>query len=179
MSLFHRWRNELLWSRRCHQQGNNGRQKVSHLTSQRISKLFCHNPRIIFKMELFLHQVFSQGIQAILYLFLVELVCRSWRKRPLGSLELLVKINLCSVIKISFENCLITYIKKLSSIFVAIINSNWSSANSNIKSHSEISWFERHLWAILLDDHLSLEEGSLWSSTINLLWLGNHDWSVF
>jgi len=69
-------------------------------------------------------------------------------------------------------------IKEFSTVLIAIINSNGSSADSNVKTNSEVLWLERHIWAILLDDHLSLQEGSLWGTTIDLLWLRDQDRSV-
>lgn len=54
-----------------------------------------------------------------------------------------------------------------------------TATKTDIVANSEIGWLEWHLTSVLLKDHLSLEEGSLWGSAINLLWLGDHDGSVF
>ena len=71
-----------------------------------------------------------------------------------------------------------TYGEEFSSILIAVINSNGSTADSNVEAYSEISWFEWHTGAILFDHELSLEESTLWSSTINHLGLSDHNRSV-
>jgi hypothetical protein len=72
-----------------------------------------------------------------------------------------------------------TYLEIFSGVLIAIINSNCSTANSNIEADIEISWFERHAGAILLDNQLSIEEMPLGSSRVDHLWLGDHHRSVF
>jgi len=80
-----------------------------------------------------------------------------------------------------FKNLVLnlTYVEKFSGIRISIIDSNSSSADSNIKSNTEVSWFKWHVRSILLDNHLSLEESTLWGSTIDLFRFGYHNWSVF
>ena len=79
---------------------------------------------------------------------------------------------------IKFDGYEFTYVEELSSIGIAVIHSNASAANSNIKSNSEISWLKWHLTSVLLDNHLSLEESTLWSSTVRHLWFSNHNASI-
>ena len=68
-----------------------------------------------------------------------------------------------------------TYIKECSSVIVCIVDSDCSSANTNIKANSEVSWLEWHVGSILLNNYLSLQEGSLWGTTVDLLWFGNQN----
>lgn len=68
-----------------------------------------------------------------------------------------------------------TYSKEFSSVFITVINSNGSAADANVEAYSEISWLKWHTGAILLDDKLSFEESTLWSSTVDHLWLSNHN----
>ena len=71
-----------------------------------------------------------------------------------------------------------TYLEEFSGILITVINSNGSTADTNVEANSEISGFKWHTGAILFDDELSLKESTLWSSTINHLGLSNHNRSV-
>ena len=73
----------------------------------------------------------------------------------------------------------ITYRKVFSSVLISIVYPNVSSAYTNIKSNSKVFRLEWHVWSILFVDNLSLEESSLWGSTVDLLWFSDQDWSVF
>lgn len=66
-------------------------------------------------------------------------------------------------------------IKEFSSVLVTISYSNGSTADSDVQTNSKVSWLEWHLRSVLLDNHLSIEELTLWGSTVDLLWLDNHD----
>lgn len=68
-----------------------------------------------------------------------------------------------------------TYCIIFSGVLIAIVNSNSSSTDANVEADLEVSWLEWHSRAVLLDHELSLQEGSLWSSRVDLLWLGDHD----
>ena len=48
-----------------------------------------------------------------------------------------------------------------------------------VLADSEVGRLEGHLGAVLSDYHLSLEEGTLGSSRIDVLRLGDHDGPVF
>ena len=72
-----------------------------------------------------------------------------------------------------------TYIEKFPGVFVSIIDSNSSSANSDIKTNSEVGWLEWHFGAVLLQYHLPVKEGSLRSSTVDHLWFCYQNGSVF
>lgn len=150
-------------------------------------------------MELFLHQVFSRGIQEVLGLSLVGLVCMRRRSCLLERFMLLViihqysrrkeKICYATVTKLNLKWRFIkrnktqhefnTYTKEFSCILIAVINSYRSAANSNIKTNLEVSWLEWHIWSVLLNDYLSLQECTLWCSWVYLFWFCNQDWSVF
>lgn len=69
--------------------------------------------------------------------------------------------------------------EEFSGVGITVSHSDRSAADSDIEADSEVGWLEWHGGAVLLDDHLSVEEGSLWGSTVGLLWLGDHDRSVF
>ena len=73
----------------------------------------------------------------------------------------------------------ITYSEELSSVLIAIVNSNGSSTNAYVEANSEFIWAQRQSGAILLEDDLSLEESALGSSTVDLLGLSDHNRSVF
>jgi len=69
--------------------------------------------------------------------------------------------------------------EKFSGIFIAVINSNRSTTDSNVEANGKVLWLEWHLGSVLLEDHLPLEESALWCSTVDHLWLSDHDRSVF
>lgn len=71
-----------------------------------------------------------------------------------------------------------TYSKELSSVLIAVINSNWSAANANIETNFEVKWLKWHVWSVLLNNYLSLEECTLWGSWVDLFWLSDQDGSV-
>ena len=119
------------------------------------------------------HLIFFQGILKALDLSFVELVCKIVQMHPLGCFELLVKLDQDSKIKMIKNLNSITYFKIFTSILITIVNSNSSSANSDVESDSEISWFKWHLGSILLNYHLSLKESTLWCTRINLFWFSN------
>ena len=64
-----------------------------------------------------------------------------------------------------------TYLEELTSVLVAVVNANGASAETEVKADSEISWLKWHLGSVLLDHHLSLQEDTLRSTRIGLLWL--------
>ena len=74
---------------------------------------------------------------------------------------------------------LITYIIELSCIVIAVVDTDLSSVNSNINSNTKIGWHERTLRAILLKDHLSLKECTLWGSRVSDFRFSEHDRLVF
>jgi len=69
--------------------------------------------------------------------------------------------------------------EKFSGILISVIDSNSSSANSDIESYAEIFWLEWHFWAVLLQNHLPVKECSLWSSTVDHFWFCDENWSIF
>lgn len=72
-----------------------------------------------------------------------------------------------------------TYSKESTSIFVAVINSNLASVNSNIATDTEVRRQERSLRAVHLEDHLAVKESTLEGSTVGLTGLSNHNGLVF
>lgn len=63
--------------------------------------------------------------------------------------------------------------EELSSVLIAVGDADSTSVNSDIKTHAEIL---RHEWAhsVTLKHHLAVEEGTLWHTRVDLLWL-NHE----
>ena len=62
-----------------------------------------------------------------------------------------------------------TYLEELTSVLISIVYTDGSTAETNIKSDSEISGLEWHVTSVLLKDHLPLEEGTLHSTSIDNL----------
>lgn len=71
-----------------------------------------------------------------------------------------------------------TYGKELSGVLIAVIDSNGSATDADVETDFEVEGLKWHVWAVLLNDYLSLEEGTLWGSRVDLLWLGDQDRSV-
>ena len=62
---------------------------------------------------------------------------------------------------------------------ISIVDSNATTVDSNVKTNTEIL---RHKWflrSVRLEDHLSLEESTLWGTRINLLGLSDHNRLIF
>ena len=49
-----------------------------------------------------------------------------------------------------------TYLEEFSCVFVAIVDPDGSTTNSDIKTDSEVSWLEWHISSILLQNHLTI-----------------------
>ena len=127
-------------------------------------------------MVFFHHQVFSQGILKVLGPSFVGLVFVNERKHPLGNFVLQLVVSQCSKsdnVLVVIKN--VTYCKEFSGILITVVNSNLTATKSDVKADSEVSWLEWHLGSVTSEDHLSLEEGSLWGSTVGLRWLGDDD----
>lgn len=118
--------------------------------------------------ELFLLQVFSRGTQGVLYPSLVGLVSiyqqmslKGIRMHHLevvhSSIEMIIRIskevtNLFEfVFKLYSYKGECTYSKEFSAIFITVIDSDGSSANTNVEANSEVEWFEWHAGAVLLN----------------------------
>jgi len=71
---------------------------------------------------------------------------------------------------LSFRLSLSHINEKFSGIDISVIDSNSSSADSDIEAYSEIFWLEWHFGTILLQNHLPVKECSLWSSTVDHFW---------
>lgn len=63
-------------------------------------------------------------------------------------------------------------------VLVAVVDPDGPTANANIEADSEVSWLERHLRSVLLQHHLTVEEGALHRACIHLFWLDHKDGSV-
>ena len=73
----------------------------------------------------------------------------------------------------------LAYLEELSCILIAVINTDASSKNADIKANSEITWEHGETRAVLLQHHLSLKEDTLRGSTVDLSGLANHNGVVF
>lgn len=69
--------------------------------------------------------------------------------------------------------------EELSRIVVTVINAHDSAKNGDVSANAEVSGQEWLLGAVLLDDHLALEEGTLWLSCVRDFRLSDHDRLVF
>ena len=69
--------------------------------------------------------------------------------------------------------------EELAGVLVAVVNSNGPATKIDVGADSEVLGLEGHLGAVLLDDHLSLEESALGGSAVDLLGFGDHYASVF
>ena len=56
---------------------------------------------------------------------------------------------------------LITYFVELPRVVVTVVDSDLSPEDANVHSDSEVIWHEWALGAVLLQNHLPLEEGAL------------------
>lgn len=65
--------------------------------------------------------------------------------------------------------------KELSRVLIAVVDTDASAENSNVKSNSEVPWEHWEARTVLLKDHLSLEEDTLRSATVDLAGLTDHN----
>jgi hypothetical protein len=65
--------------------------------------------------------------------------------------------------------------KKLSCVLITVVDADASTKNSNVQTNSEVPWKHWEARTVLLEDHLSLEEDSLRSATVDLAGLTDHD----
>lgn len=80
-----------------------------------------------------------------------------------------------SVLKFLSRKGIVTYNHEFSSVFIGIVDTENTSIDSNIETNREVCGHEGLLRAITLEDHVSLQEGSLGNTTVRLLRLSNHD----
>jgi hypothetical protein len=84
--------------------------------------------------------------------------------------EVGLETNKMAVIMLIF-----TYFKELSCVIVAVVDTDAATKDADIEANSEISWKHWEARAVLLKDHLSLKENTLWSTAVYLLWLTDHN----
>lgn len=70
-------------------------------------------------------------------------------------------------------------LEELTSVLISVINSNTSAIDANVETDTEILGHERLLGSIWLEHHLSLQEGTLRSTRVDLLGLSDHNGFVF
>jgi hypothetical protein len=66
-----------------------------------------------------------------------------------------------------------TYSEEFSGVGITVVNADLSAKNSNIETNAEVVWHEG-AHSITLEDHLTLEESSLWNARIFLLRFSDH-----
>ena len=70
---------------------------------------------------------------------------------------------------------LITYFVELPCVVVTVVDADLSPEDANVHSDSEVVRHEWALGAVLLQNHLSLEESALRGARVFDFWLGQHD----
>ena len=68
-----------------------------------------------------------------------------------------------------------TYSKELPGVVITVVEANLSAEDADITADAEVVWHERRCRAILLEDHLALQESTLRGSGVHNLWLSHHD----
>ena len=65
--------------------------------------------------------------------------------------------------------------KELSCVLITVVDADASAENANVQTNSEVPRKHGEARTVLLEDHLSLEEDSLRSATVDLAGLTDHD----
>jgi len=81
---------------------------------------------------------------------------------------------LASVTELGFD----TYVEELSGVLVSVGDTDGAAMDSDVAANHEVLGHEGGL-AVALEDHLSLEEGTLGDASVGLLGLDDHDRLVF
>ena len=68
-----------------------------------------------------------------------------------------------------------TYGVELSRVVVTVVKANASTVDSDIAADAKVFWHEGGTCAVLLEDHLALQESTLRSSGVHNFWLSYHD----
>ena len=68
-----------------------------------------------------------------------------------------------------------TYGEELSSVVVTVVEANASAEDADIDTDTKVIWHEGGLRAVLLKDHLALQESTLRGSGVHNLRLSHHD----
>ena len=66
-----------------------------------------------------------------------------------------------------------TYLEELASVIITRVESEYATVNCNIGTNTKVSWHEWGSRIVALEHHLSLEEGTLWDSSVHRLWLSD------
>ena len=70
-----------------------------------------------------------------------------------------------------------TYGIEFTSVVITVVNANLTAENAGVTTDGEVIW---HEWAsIWLQYDLTFQEGTLWSTRVDLFRLGDHDGLVF
>jgi hypothetical protein len=67
-----------------------------------------------------------------------------------------------------------TYNKELAGIFVTVSDTDGTAKHSDVETYAEVLWHERS-HAVTLKNHLTVKEGSLGDSRVDLLRFSNHN----
>ena len=71
------------------------------------------------------------------------------------------------------KKCRFTYTVELASVFITVVDADLATINAGVCTNVEVVWHER--LAVGLKDDMTLEEGALRGSRVDLLRLSNHD----
>jgi len=69
----------------------------------------------------------------------------------------------------------VTYLEEFASVLIDIIDTDAAAKDADVKANAEIGGKHGKARAVLLEDHLALEENTLGSSTIGLAGLADHN----
>lgn len=72
----------------------------------------------------------------------------------------------------------VTYIEELSGVLIGISNADGTTVDTDVKSDTEVLRHEGG-HTVVLQDHLTFEEGTLGDAGVNLLAFDDHDGLVF
>ena len=73
----------------------------------------------------------------------------------------------------SLKHCGGTYGVELAGVVIAVVDADLAAKDARVAANGEVVWHERA--AIGLENDLALEECTLRSSRVDLLWLSDHD----
>lgn len=86
-----------------------------------------------------------------------------------------VKFELKRPVEFKFKIKHLAYLEELSGVVITVVDSNLASIDADVETDVEVLGQEGGLGAVLLENHLALEEGTLEGSTVGLAGLSDHD----
>jgi len=68
-----------------------------------------------------------------------------------------------------------TYLEEFACVLIDVIDANAASEDANVKADAEVGGEHGEAGAVLLEDHLALEEDALGGAAVHLARLADHD----